>query len=127
SLSVGTAVEVSRTVRLHQSIMVRFQQLLSDEANWELGMAELSDALEVSSRLLRNLCVAQLGMSPARYIQLQRLSLARRVLLRGATGGMEISEVAQHYRFHSPARFAVAYREAFGETPSATLRRTIKG
>lgn len=40
-----------------------------------------------------------------------------------APGDLTVTEVAHHCGFVHTGRFAIAYRRAFGESPSTTLRR----
>jgi TolB-like protein len=51
-----------------------------------------------------------------------RLDLARRELLR-AQPVASVTDIAERCRFNHLGRFAAAYRERYGEVPSATLQR----
>jgi len=63
------------------------------------------------------------GCSPMAYLRGVRLSRARAALL--AAGEAEtVSSIALDWGFSHFGRFGAAYREAFGETPSETLRRS---
>lgn len=59
--------------------------------------------------------------TPTAYLRRIRLDAVRNELAHGETA-MRISEVARRWGFVDMGRFAVRYREAFGETPSQTLR-----
>jgi transcriptional regulator GlxA family with amidase domain len=63
-------------------------------------------------------------MSPARYLLLRRLNMARSALRRADPATAKVAEIARNCQFQEPGRFAVTYRTIFGETPSTTLRRT---
>ena len=78
--------------------------------------------LGVSERRLRQLCAAHLGMSPTAYDRLQRMAQTRRTL-RKANGTKSVSAIARFYGYQDPGRFAINYRAAFDESPSATLRK----
>nr|WP_294529694.1 helix-turn-helix domain-containing protein [uncultured Rhodopila sp.] len=101
----------------------RFMQLVEQDLGRPLFMIELCEELGVAGRTLRQYCLGHLGMSPNRYLWLRRMNLARRALARGA-GGTTVTQVANEYGFGELGRFAVRYRQLFGETPSATLRRS---
>jgi AraC-like DNA-binding protein len=45
----------------------------------------------------------------------------------GTPGTASVSEVARRYGFRDPGRFATNYRALYGELPSATLRRSLRG
>lgn len=86
----------------------------------------LEDLCEVSSVSLRTLQAAfrsHTGVSPMVYVRLRRLNEARRMLLAGDTSTTSVTDVALNCGFTHLARFAGYYKDLFGESPSATLRR----
>jgi len=122
-LSAGSTDEDTRRGHRNRDTMARFEQLLQQRHSRILPMAETCAALDVSEQVLRGLCTEHLGMSPTAYDRLRRMSLARRALRRGAPEAPSVSEVARHYGFRNLGRFAITYHAAYGEHPSATLRR----
>jgi AraC-like DNA-binding protein len=110
--------------RRRQNTMIRFEHLLRAQPQRDLHIAELCAALDVSERLLRALCAEHLGMGPIAYDRLRRMSLVRRILRHGDGNDTTVSSVARRYGFRSAGRFSVKYRATFGESPSATLRRS---
>src|SRR5262249_22147483 len=63
-----------------------------------------------------------LGLSPIGFWRQVRLAAARAELLDGADDS-SVTDVAARSGFTHFGRFAQQYRRAFGEAPSATLRR----
>ena len=61
-------------------------------------------------------------MSPKRCLLAARLEGVRRALSDAGTGPTTVTGVATDHGFYELGRFAATYREAFGETPSETLR-----
>jgi AraC-like DNA-binding protein len=122
-LSAGSAADDTRSKRRNRDIMARFEQLVQRGHGKIPAIPELSMEIGVSERLLRSLCAEHLGMSPTEYDRRRRMDLARRALRRGADEVATVSKVASHHGFRDPGRFSINYRAAFGETPSATLRR----
>ena len=61
------------------------------------------------------------GVSPMRYLGNARFERVRDAL-RLAQPGETVSQIALRHGFTHMGRFAVAYRQRFGEAPSATLR-----
>ena len=78
----------------------------------------------VSDRTLRSCCAEFLGMSPTQYVLLRRLKEVRRALREADPDMVNVADVAHRFGFAQLGRFAGRYRATFGETPSATLRRT---
>jgi AraC-like DNA-binding protein len=111
------------TARRHQDMMVGFERLLQAHPARDVPISEICAALGVSDRLLRSVCAEHLGMSPAGYDRLCRMSLVRRALRHAGPRAASISGIAQCHGFRDAGRFAINYRTAFGELPSATLRR----
>ncbi|MEO9188739.1 MAG: helix-turn-helix domain-containing protein [Acetobacteraceae bacterium] len=90
----------------------------------KVTLAELATACGISQRALLNQFERFLGVSPIAHLRRMRLAAARDEL-RQSDGTVSISEVASGCGFTHLARFAAEYRKAFGELPSATLRRAV--
>jgi len=88
------------------------------EINHSLG--DLARHAGVGARRLQVAFHETLQTSPTRYQRSVKLNHARAELV---TGGRTVMEVAYRWGFTHPGRFANAYRAAFGESPSETLRR----
>jgi AraC-like DNA-binding protein len=97
------------------------------EANFDrpLLISDLCRIVDVSERTLRNICQEQMRMSPHRFLALRRLHLARRALLRSDQQSATVTGIAMSHGVWELGRFAVAYKSLFGESPSATLRRSF--
>jgi len=90
-----------------------------------LVVYELADSLGMSRRTLHASFVRHYGISPKAYHQALRLDAARNALRR-AEPGVKVADVAIRWSFFHLGRFSLDYRRAFGESPSETLRRSIK-
>jgi AraC-like DNA-binding protein len=108
--------------RRHTGIMDRFEAVLATHRDRQISTAELCAARRVPERILRLCCAAFLGMSPGSYVRLRRLNHVRATLTRADPATASIAEIAGRHGFSEPGRFAAAYRVAFGEAPSITLR-----
>ncbi len=64
------------------------------------------------------------GTSPMEFLRTMRLRRVREDLI-DAPAGTTVSDVATRWGFYQFGRFAAQYRQLFGETPSATLRRAL--
>ena len=65
----------------------------------------------------------ELETSPMAYLRRVRLRHARDALVHADAGATTVRSVATGLGFLHLGRFTAAYREAFGENPSVTLRR----
>jgi AraC-like DNA-binding protein len=122
-----TAVDINgnlETRQHHADIMVRFEEAMTAHIGRHLPIPQLCADIGVPERTLRMCCAEFLGMSPTRYFLLRRLNMARSALQRADPANASVAEIARSCQFRELGRFAVTYRTTFGETPSATLRRS---
>lgn len=90
------------------------------------GMSELCQALHVGRRTLEYAFRQHLGTTPHHYFRLQRFARAHRNLLQSDPGQACVTDIATQFGFNELGRFAVEYRQLFGERPSDTLRRQAR-
>jgi AraC-like DNA-binding protein len=98
--------------------------LLAAKYGQPLYLTEVCTAIGVSESTLRVSCNEHLGMGPVRYLLFRRMHMAHRALMLAAPGTATVSKIAMDHGFWEFGRFAAAYRTLFGESPSATLRRS---
>ena len=82
-------------------------------------MNDLARSLTLSRSQVHRKIKALTGMSTSIYIRQIRLQKARNLL---ANRSLSIAEVAHSVGFKSPVYFSQAYKETFGESPSATYK-----
>lgn len=92
----------------------------------QAGMSELCQALHVGRRTLEYAFRQHLGTTPHHFFRLQRFARAHRNLLQSDPGQTCVTDVATQFGFNELGRFAVEYRQLFGERPSDTLRRPAR-
>jgi len=107
----------------HAAVMVRLEEALKKHIDQKLNMPALCAEIGVPERTLRMCCAEFLGVSPMRYLLLQRLNMARAALRRADPSTASVTQIARNHQFLELGRFAVTYRTTFGETPSTTLER----
>jgi len=88
-----------------------------------LHVGDLCQVAGVSERSLQYAFRSILGMTPMAYLIRLRLHRARRALLLARRGSTTVSVEALNCGFWHFGEFSRAYRQCFGELPSATLRR----
>ena len=109
--------------RRRHELMDQFEELLTSGLSGEADIAEIGGMLGVSDRFLRRCCEQQFGMSPLSYLRLRRLQLVHCILQSACPETLSVSQAARRHGFRHLGRFAAAYRDLFGEQPSATLRQ----
>lgn len=95
---------------------------LHAHAGEPLRMADVAAAAGTSVRMLQNGFSAHRGQSATQVLRSMRLTNARRRLLEDPLA--TITQVALASGFQHLGRFSVAYRATFGESPSATAKRS---
>jgi AraC-like DNA-binding protein len=96
-------------------------QMHDDPARaWTAG--DMAEVAGVSIRRLQEGFREYVGASPRDCLVDIRLQRARDDLLR-SDGTFTVADVAMRWGFTHTGRFAAAYRQRYGEPPSATLRR----
>lgn len=83
---------------------------------------EIASACRVSRRTLHRQFRRFVGRAPIAHLRALRLDKARHQMLR-RIGGANVTDIALGSGFGHLGRFAARYRERYGESPSATLRR----
>lgn len=122
-LSEGRPIAAGGGTRRHATIVARLEQLLAENYDQPLYLAEICAATGVSERTLRACCHEHLGMGPIRYLWLRRMHLVRRALLFADPETTTVTDIATKFGFWELGRFSVEYGKLFGEAPSASLRR----
>jgi transcriptional regulator GlxA family with amidase domain len=87
-----------------------------------LTLAEIVEQSRVPGRTLFKHFRDFTGVSPMRYLANARFERAREAL-RQAQPGETVSQIALRHGFTHMGRFALEYRQRFGEPPSMTLGR----
>jgi AraC-like DNA-binding protein len=84
--------------------------------------AELAAIAGVGIRVLQESFRQHVGVPPQTYLRRLRLEGVHAELSRSGPGQASVSEVATRWGFTHLGRFAGAYRDRYGVTPSQTLR-----
>jgi transcriptional regulator GlxA family with amidase domain len=119
----GIIVEQSGEAALSESILQRMERLerwVDAHLAETITLDRLCALSGVGGRALQKSMIALRGQSPLEWVAARRLAAARARLLKG-TSVVEVSRVALDCGFTHLGRFSAAYRQAYGELPSATL------
>jgi AraC family ethanolamine operon transcriptional activator len=121
---------------LAESVVVRSQAIsatrLVDLEAWidahlekPITVGRLCQVAGVGERALQKAFESRRGMSPMRFVAERRLAAARR-LLAVADLNHDVTRVAMSLGFGHTGRFAMLYRQAFGESPSQSRQRATR-
>lgn len=97
--------------------------LLEERPEEPWSTSSLALRVHLSVRSLQDGFARELGVSPMKYLQQVRLRRARDRLRDASPSETTVAVVASGLGLSHLGRFAAAYRLAFGESPSETLRR----
>ncbi len=103
--------------------MKRAEEFALAKAGEPFHVGDLCRAAGVSERTLEYAFREILGTTPIAYLARLRLHRVRRALLAARPGSTTVSAAALDAGFWHFGEFSRAYRDCFGELPSATLRR----
>lgn len=111
-----------RRIEAGSAVVRRAQDYIREHAADAIRLADLAESLGIGLRTLQLSFRRHIGVSPREYLMQCRLDLARARLLSGGTD-TKVATVAFECGFTDLSLFSRKYRNAFGELPSATLRR----
>ncbi|MDH6287050.1 AraC family transcriptional regulator [Rhodococcus opacus] len=101
----------------------RAVEILEHHADEMLTVEDVASATGISVRALQDGFKKYYGTTPMGYLREVRMKAVRAWLLEADPSTTTVSDAASRCGFVHLGRFSVQYREKFGETPSATLRR----
>lgn len=103
-----------RTKGLDAKRLARVLDYIGANLNQEITVDQLASVGSLSRFHFSRMFKAATGCSPSRFIGLQRLELAKSLLLESAS----IAQIAEACRFSSASNFVRAFRRATGATPA---------
>jgi AraC-like DNA-binding protein len=110
-----------RPRRSQDEVVQRASAFFRDHVAEGVRIAHLSRVVGVSERALRNAFRREHGVSPKQFDVRRRLDDARRALC-DVDAPNTVTTIATQYGFFDLGRFAQIYKNAFGESPSQTMR-----
>jgi AraC family ethanolamine operon transcriptional activator len=112
----------------HSSAVIvrKVEDWVSERRPESIHISDLCKALYVSRRTLQRAFTETLGMGPAHYLMLKRLSAVRFVLRTADPQTTSVTKVATEHGFWELGRFTLMYKRMFGERPSDTLNQRFQ-
>jgi AraC-like DNA-binding protein len=105
-------------VQVHEPLMVRLEEVLAAYPGDVPGVFEICDAIGVPESSLQCCCLRVLGMNPARYLYLRRLTLVQALLMRTELAAVSTSDLPRQHGFADFHHFVTEYQRAFGTIPA---------
>jgi AraC-like DNA-binding protein len=120
---VVTRSDRSAAARSRSDIVRRAELFVRDRVGESISIVQLSAAVGVSERSLRNAFYDVYTTSPKRYLKIWQLHQARHALRAADDDRATVTTVATFHGFFELGRFAGEYKALFGEAPSQTLQK----
>ncbi|WP_427895029.1 AraC family transcriptional regulator [Kribbella sp. GL6] len=99
----------------------RALDLIEQHPEDDLSVERLALAAGIGPRSLQRQFHEYVGVAPRQYVLQVRLARAHEDLVAARPGTTTVADVAFRWGFSHVPRFAAAYRQRYGELPSATL------
>ena len=106
-------------------LVARAEKEMMDYLERPLTLKDLAQRLGSSSSALSYGFQDVFGMSPMRYLKVQRLNAVRRCLKASEPEQRTVEALANQFGFWNSGHFAKDYKTLFGELPSETLAATF--
>lgn len=88
----------------------------------DVSINDVAAAVHLTPWAVQYLFCRQLASTPTEYIRRVRLNHAHQELLAGAPSNTTVTDIAQRWGFAHTGRFAVLYRQTYGQSPHTALR-----
>jgi AraC-like DNA-binding protein len=89
----------------------------------DVSINDIAAAVHLTPRAVQYLFRRQLDTTPTEYMRRVRLHRAHQELLAGGRSNTTVTEIAQRWGFAHTGRFAVVYRQTYGQSPHTTLKQ----
>jgi AraC-like DNA-binding protein len=107
----------------HQPTLLRRAiEFIDANAANDISLANVAEAVHVTPRAVQYMFRRNLDMTPLQYLRRLRLHHAHQELVAGDRMRQTVTEIAARWGFMHTGRFAVLYRETYGQSPHTTLR-----
>jgi transcriptional regulator GlxA family with amidase domain len=107
----------------HQPALLRraIEFMESNVAN-DIGLVDIADAVHVTPRAVQYMFRRHLETTPLQYLRRLRLHYAHNELVVADRMHQTVTGIAVRWGFVHTGRFAVLYRQHYGQSPHDTLR-----
>lgn len=103
-------------------LLRRAIEFVDANAATDIALADIAEAVHVTPRAVQYMFRRHLETTPLQYLRRLRLHYAHQDLLAASHGYDTVTDIAARWGFAHTGRFAVMYRQAYGQSPHSTLR-----
>ncbi|MFE7378927.1 helix-turn-helix transcriptional regulator [Streptomyces zhihengii] len=100
----------------------RAMAFIEENAHRDIGLADIATAVCVTPRAVQYAFRRHASTTPLGHLRRVRMALAHGDLRASAADASSVQGIATRWGFAHQGRFAAAYRDAYGVSPSDTLR-----
>lgn len=107
----------------HKPVLLRrAMEYMDANAGNDIGLVDIADAVHVTPRAVQYMFRRHLETTPLQYLRRLRLHYAHQDLVAASPAHDTVTHIAARWGFAHTGRFAVLYRQTYGQSPHATLR-----
>jgi AraC-like DNA-binding protein len=107
----------------HKPVLLRrAMQFMEANATNDIGLADIAEAVHVTPRAVQYMFRRHLETTPLQYLRRLRLHYAHQELVTASRLDDTVTDIAARWGFAHTGRFAVLYRQTYGQSPHTTLR-----
>jgi AraC-like DNA-binding protein len=103
-------------------LLRRAMEYMDANATSDIGLSDIADAVHVTPRAVQYMFRRYLEITPLQYLRRLRLHYAHQELLAGDPMHNTVTDISARWGFAHTGRFAVLYRQTYGQSPHSTLR-----
>lgn len=103
-------------------LLRRAMEYMDANATNDIGLADIAEAVHVTPRAVQYVFRRHLETTPLQYLRRLRLHYAHQDLLASNRMHTTVTDIAARWGFAHTGRFAVLYRQTYGQSPHTTLR-----
>jgi AraC-like DNA-binding protein len=104
------------------ALMRRVEAYIEEHADDDISLADIAGVIYVNPRTLQYMFRKHRDCTPMEYVRRVRLHHAHLDLVAGDRMRVTVGQVAARWGFAHLGRFAIYYREEYGQSPHVTLR-----
>ncbi len=107
----------------HKPVLLRrAMEFMDANVTNDIVLADIAEAVHVTPRAVQYMFRHHLDTTPLQYLRRLRLHYAHQQLLAADRSTDTVTAIAARWGFAHTGRFAVLYRQSYGQSPHATLR-----